>query len=584
MSNQSEEPVVKMVGFAEPPEELAEHHKDLKRLEEEKKKSSSFHKIPAELQYLNRKDKNYPKPLPVQLHSHQHKKPGKILGDLKKVHVKDIAVINKDTEINFSFSFIELPIPNHNVLVSIKYANLNSWDIGKLNKYYYNLSDTKVGLGHEFVGEVVDVGKNVTDFAKGDYVVGCVSPNGRKGSLSTTLLLNSSKDFMVKLDDITLEKMSSIDPYLKYSPEDAVSDGEEEEPESEVELIDIKTKVESKIKSKANLNMFPVEETLPDLAKASTIPVLYCKAKQALQHLKEDTLPNILIAGADTNLGFTIIQLLTSSLYQFQRLTVVMIIKESNLREMKKWVRYFKRTANCNCDLNLELVTYDLINEDIVLPGEQTPINYKKPDLATADVLEAMFKNAKELINTSNINNYKLDLVIDILGSHFLKKTRIRYKKLDYVNFPAFNNLDDNTSLSKLLHADVKEPLFVKLLKPKASMPGYVSFCKYTLKEPSYSIDKLIDYSTQSSEQSIFNPWSLSWTSGFANSFIKYNYYDELNLVTTREWIIEGLNMFLKQQVKFKIDAYIDWRNHYKDYVKEIRKTDGKVVFKVEDF
>lgn len=548
------------------------------------------------MQYLERKDKITPKQILPQLQSHiqqLHKKPGKVLGDLKRVHVKDISVINKDTEINFNFPTIDLPIPNHNVLVNIKYAGLNSGDIAKLNKYYYNLSDTKVGLGHEFVGQVVDVGKNVNDFSKGDYVMGCVSPHGRKGSLSSTLLLNSTKDFMVKLDEFTLEKLAAIGPYLKYSPEDVVAVNAEDAGDdgqdktitgTESEIMDLKTKVESKIKSKANLNMFPVEKELPDLAKVCTIPVLYCRAKQALQHLYENSLPNILIAGADTNLGFTIIQLLISSLYQFQRLNIVMIITESNLQEMRKWVRYFKRTASIKCELYLELVTYDLVNEDIVLPGEQIPINYKKPDLATVDVLEAMFKNSKEQINSSNINDYKLDLIIDILGSHFLKKTSIRYKKLNYINFPAFNKVDSSSLLSKLLHAEVKEPLFVKLLKPKAKQPGYVSFCKYTLTEPSYSIDKLIDYSTQSSEQSVFNPWSLSWTSGFANSFIKYNYYDELNLSTKREWLIEGLNLFLKQEIKFKVDAYLDWRNHYKEYIKQLRKVDGKVIFKVEDF
>ncbi|EGV64150.1 hypothetical protein PSN45_003744 [Yamadazyma tenuis] len=578
-----EKPKRKSVGFAPLPEEdLKEHHENLKKIEESKKNSIPFHQIPPELSYLQKFDKPAPKPLPTGPPlPPKPVKPHKVLGDLKKVHVKDISVINKDTELNFNYPTIELPIPSHNVLVSIKYAGLNSFDISKLNKYYFNLSDVKVGLGYEFVGQVVDIGATAKqELSKGDYVMGILSPTGRKGAFSSTVLLNPTKDFLVQLDDLTLDKLAKVDPYLEFSQLKGFSDDSSESSESDDQPRPSQTPATAP-KRKTALS---VEDELPALAKAATIPVLYCKAKQALQHLKPTEYPNLMINGADTNLGYTLIQMLSSSLYEFERLNLVLVVKESRLKQMRKWVRHLKGSTASDGEMNFEVVSYDLENEDIVLPGEKIPINYKKPDLMAVDVLEAMFKNSKEKITAANIDNYKFDLIVDITGSHYLQKTSIRYKKLDYLNFPVVDNLDDDTKLSTLLKANVKDQFFIKLMKPKSQSSGLVSFCKFTLKEPSYSIDTLIDYSTQASEQSILNPWSSKWSSGIANSLLRYNYYDEINLTTTRPWIIEGLNLFLKNEIKFQVDHYIDWRNNFKQYIKDLRKHDGKVVMKVEDF
>ena len=58
-------PKKKSVGFAAAPEEdLKEHHKVLKQKEEIKLKSSPFHKIPAELAYLEKRNSKIdPKPI-----------------------------------------------------------------------------------------------------------------------------------------------------------------------------------------------------------------------------------------------------------------------------------------------------------------------------------------------------------------------------------------------------------------------------------------------------------------------------------------------------------------------------------------
>ena len=63
--SQDIKPKKKSVGFAAAPEEdLKEHHKVLKQKEEIKLKSSPFHKIPAELAYLEKRNSKIdPKPI-----------------------------------------------------------------------------------------------------------------------------------------------------------------------------------------------------------------------------------------------------------------------------------------------------------------------------------------------------------------------------------------------------------------------------------------------------------------------------------------------------------------------------------------
>ncbi|CAH6721351.1 hypothetical protein CLIB1444_06S00188 [[Candida] jaroonii] len=529
----------KKVGFApEPEEDLKEHHEQLKKIEQDKRQYNSFQKMPPELSYLNPKTPG-PKPLPTKIESTEPKpiKKVKELGDLKRCHVKDISVINKDTEINFNYPTIELPISSYNLLVQVEFAGLNSFDISKINKYYYNLSDTYVGLGYEFCGTVVDIGKNVKNgLAKGDKVFGSVSPFGRKGSLSTTLLLNPQKDFIVKIDDEMLESLENVDINLEFNE--------------------------------------PSNLQISTLGKFSSLPVLYCKTKQALQHLKNLQSPVILINGADTNLGLTILQVLNSSLYNFQYLTLILIVEDGNVEIMENYVKQFQTPNKI-----FEIIEFNLENTDIVLPGEKIPINFKKPDLMAVNIFESMFKHSSETINKSNINNYKCDLIIDIIGSNWLTKTSIKYKKLDYLTLP----VKFETPLSSLLVAN-NDYFFTKLLKPKSSYSSFVSFCKFNLKESSYSIDKLIDYSTQSNEQSLLNPWAANWTSNIANSLIKYNYHDEINLIVKSSWIMEGYQLLADNELKFKIDEFIDWRNNFKQYYTKLRKNDGKVIFSLEKF
>lgn len=543
--------MTKKVGFAaEPKEDLRQHHQKLKEIEEEKKKFISFHKIPPELKYLDRLNDPGPKPLP-SYKPETKQKPYKPLGNLKKCHVKDLSVVNKNTEVNFNYPTIELPINPYNLLVQVSYASLNSCDIAKINKYYYNLSDSNIGLGYEFSGEIIDIGSKVNNgFALGDKVFGCVDPSRRTGSLSTTLLISPEKDYIVKIDDDVYKNIKEIEPLFKIN----------------------RPKPQGTNDNSINQDIKVIE--LPTLAKFSIFPALYCRAQQALQHLKNLTLPVILINGADTNLGYTIIQILNSSMYDFENLTLIMIAEDNNVESVEDFVSQYEGIHK-----NFKVIEFNLETTDIVLPGERIPVNFKKPDLMAINLFEAMFKQSSEVINANNVNNYRFDLIVDIIGSNWLTKTSIKYKKLDYLKLP----VKFEAPLSSLLIAN-KDPFLTKLLKPKSMNSSFVSFCKFNTKNSSYSIDELVNYKTQSNEESILNLWSNSWTSNIANTLSNYRYFDEINIKIRRDWLVQGLQLFQDNEIKFKVDEFFDWNQNFRDYYKKLRTTDAKIVLKIEKF
>lgn len=591
----------KSVGFAPLPEEdLKSHHEDLKKKEQEKLKSNPFHKIPPELSYLEKKA-----PAPKALPSYRPKKAASLSGtssvadiDIRKLHyfnIKDISVQNKETELNFNYPVIDLPLPANQVLVDIKYASLNSFDLSKINRYLLNLSNTKVGLGYEFAGIITDVGSAIElngTFARGDAVVGIVDPLDRKGTLSTSLVVNPSRDILVKLGDDALARAMNINIELSFDNSDADTNSFEVDSSSDDSIDDqaavravSSTARATKLVREKKKSPYTIDPEIPTLAKFASFPVLYCRAKQMLAHTKfAHNSGNILINGADTNLGFTFIQLLNSPVYNFNKLNLILIVRDSNYKYMSNFVKQF--TIGHYYDetkpKHITILTYDMVNEDLVLPGEKTPINYKKKDYFASEVIEALFKPHTPLvdppISAENIGQYKLDLLVDLVGSKMYFQDSIRFSKLDKIDLPLREHT--NVPLEELFNARVKEPFLVKLLKPKKTGSAFVSGCKFSLSEPTYRIDQAIDYS----EASVINPWAAKWSSNLFNNWTNYNYFEELELRIDYHWVEEGLRLLLEDQLKFRIDDFSDWRNDYRGHIKQLRTEDGKVLFKIEDF
>ncbi|RLV92405.1 hypothetical protein JA1_003204 [Spathaspora sp. JA1] len=577
--SESPKPKKKSVGFAEAPiEDLQQHHKILRQKEEEKKKSSSFHKIPPELAYLEKKNLGQgPKqisPKPPSVPSFNRTKLSDLpdLKNLKYFDVKDISVQNKETELQFHYSQIDLPPAADSVIVDVKYGSLNSLDLAKINQYLLNLSNVKVGLGYEFSGVVNYVGANMSSkFSIGDFVVGAIDPSARRGALSTCQLVHPGRDVLIKVDEETLNQLNNIDIELKFNVNEQFEiDSDEESRELEQQLL--------QQQNKPKKGTFPVENTIPPLGKISTFPVLYNRAKQLLQYLSAGTnRANILINGADTTVGLTLIQVLLSE-YQFSSMNLLCVIRESSSKYMEQAVNYFsKKYYDPSADKQLTLIPFDIVNDDLIFPGEKVPIVYKKPNYFAIEIIDALLNNDHGSIDTSNINDYKLDSIIDLIGcKKYFQETSIKLHEIETLNLPFKSKM--NASLESLFGKE-KEPFLVKILKPKKFGSSLVSGCNFNIEKPSYNINELSAVTTE-----ILNPWSSKWSSNLFNNWTTYNYYDEIQLKIKQEWCNQGLELLLANQLKFKIDHYIDWRNDYKQYVNQLKLNDGKVVFKVEDF
>ena len=499
----------KHVGFAEPPKELEEHHDALRKKEEEKLEYNPFHKIPPELLYLHKKPAG-PKPLPQEpVKPVRTQKSNEILGDLRMMAIKDISVQNKQTEVNFSYPEIDLKLVPLAILVNVKYSSLNGFDLSKVNTYAWNFSDTRVGLGYEYVGVVSRVGSLVQDFSPGDKVFGCTCPTARHGALSSSVILMPGRDIILPVDEELEQKLQTVDAelVLDLDPKFAVKDEEEDDSEENEES--------------------PQISNWPALSKLCAFPVQYCRSKQALQHLKPLTRSNILINGADTLLGVTLLQVLCSSLYSGD-ITVILVIRESSSQYMTELVN--KLTKDPTKARRFYLIPFDMKNDDLVLAGEKTPINYKKAEF---------------------------------------------FDRIQTLNIPFVSKLGE--PLTDVLNAGTKEPFLVKIMKPKAHNSSFVSFCNYALDPPSYSIDKQLP-GTQ-----LLGLWSMKWLQSLANSLLStFNYYEEHGLEVKRQWLEEGLQLMVDGEVKFRAE-YMDWRQ-FRKHIASLRRDDGKFLFQVEDF
>lgn len=564
----------KKVGFAaEPVEELKEHHLEV---DQSRKEYNPFQKIPPELSYIEHKSlgprpiKSTPKKRPIS-----HEK-SNMTENNSHIFVKDLSVQNKDTPLNFHYLEIGLPIPANQVLVDVNYVSLNSYDVFKISSYSMGLSNTKRGLGYEFSGRVVLCGDYIDNtFLPEQKVVGCIRPLEKKGALSSCILMDPNRDVLIPLDENAQEQVDSLDVELRF----------ENRLKANFQLDE--ASIES-VRKKQN-DPSTTSKKLPALAKFSLFPTLYCRAKQALQHaqgtFESSKSATVLLHGADTNLGLTIFQLLNSNLYSFiEDLRVVMLVREGNLLQMRELAACYNQGDYYDPSRRKRffVTSFDFPNDDIILPGEEPPFKYKQPEHIACEMAEALLKDTRSPVTEKNCENFKFDLIVDIVGSRqVLRPTQINYGVLNDLALRFPENPAHKVSLEKFLNAGLKEPLSSKLLKPKATGSCFVSCCQYNLLDTTYKIDYLLNPSISEYSSSL---WSNSWSSSLANTLSRSNYYDETYLNLNKSWVIEGLSLFLRGELKFKVDSYFDWRNNFKKYFPLMKKDDMKIVLLIEQF
>lgn len=505
--------------------------------------------------------------------------------DLRSVAVKDISVMNKQTELNFNYHEYPLPVAGDKVLVDVKYASLSSFDIAKLSKYILNLSTEFVGLGYDFAGVVVGAGsKYAASYPVGCTVLGVVNPLSKKGSLLSSLVANPSRDILIVVLDETLARLGALDIKLSFASVSPFLVGDTSPDSSSSEFLDSDLPIGTPKTRLTRKDPYEIENALPPMGKLCAFPAQYCRAQQSLTLMtgvfKSQGSANVLINGADTNLGYTILQTICSSVYTeiLESYNVILVCQERNVKRL----RNLAARLGSGGARNIQVIAFDLANEDLVLPGEKTPVNYKKVGFFAAEIIECMFKSIpeSEKVGAANINKVKIDLFIDIVGSRKMFQQPVNVGSLDEVNFPFRDRFAPGVTLRKLL-GSAKEPFFLKIMKPKSHGSTFVSYCKYTNPETSYLIDKLVDHTSKD----MFNPWSMRWTLDLANQFVaKYSYYEKFELEIKRAWVEEAFRLVLAGELHVAVDDVVDWRSNYKKYIGQMRSHDGQTVFKIESF
>ena len=576
----------KAVAFASPPPEIKQIHKEK---EQDLIKSNPFHKIPPELAYLQKRNDPGPKPLPQSLPVKKNNGPQ--LGILRNRPIKELATLKLEALVSFDYPTVLLPVAANHVLVDTKYASLNSLDLSKINQWLAGRFGYKVGIGYEFSGIVLEVGSNwKNDFAEGDVVFGITDPLDKKGSFSTEIVVSPLRDILVRVTEDDLATLDNTNVNLDFAERTkfALDDSETTDTTTEIGSVANADGDSANTDGKSSATSKPEDspEALPAMAKLCTFPSLYCRAKDVLSYLPPGlTSASILINGADTALGMTIVQALHQESYQFEKLNLILIIRDEKYTEMENFADHFMTTDDRfpTRITKISLVTHDMLRDpqrELVLRGDDKYMQ-KKPDFFASQVVEALFATQyydDDLpVDEHNVVQYKLDLFVDIVGCKQYFQRNVNWKKLDEIKLPLAHHLA--APLAKIFKANTSEPFITKLLKPKRYGSSFVSCCRFTVKSPTYSVDDLITYESTSP-----SPWGSKWASSIMNTMTSYNYYECHSLVTKRSWVLEGYELLKRGTLKFKIDHYGDWRTDFKGKVNQLREDDGKMVVKVEDF
>ena len=418
------------------------------------------------------------------------------------------------------------------------------------------------------------------NYSVGDYVFGLIDPTSRRGSLSSSQLIYPNRDVLIKVDEETLNKLHQVDININTAGVGKDFQIEEDEQSSTTPKEDSKDDVAST----SHKNSEP-HSTLPPLAKLCSFPLLYNHSKQLLQHLNpKNTEANILINGADTNLGLTLLQILLKEYPNLEYMKLILVIREKSLKFMEGIVDQFqKKYYNPSQTRDFKIISFDLFNDGLYFPGEKIPVNFKKPNFFASEVINALLVplrhnggvGEQQKIDEKNINDYKLDMIIDLIGcKKYFQTTSTKINEIEEINLPFKQNIC--TSLGKLFNGNVKEPFLTRILKPKKYGSSLVSACNFDISEPTYDIDHLVTF-----QEGILNPWSSSWTSNLLNNWTNYNYHQETGLSFKQQWCQQALDLVLDDKLKFKIDGLTEWKNFKK---KDVRVDDAKYILQVEDF
>lgn len=114
----------------------------------------------------------------------------------KRVPVKALTFVNKDTPPSFTYSNINSPIPASQILIRIYAAALNPLDLQLMNSF---LPGQKT-VGHDFSGVIEEVGANhVSKWQVGDRVCGMMSNLIGQGTVSTYITINPNSTNIIKI-------------------------------------------------------------------------------------------------------------------------------------------------------------------------------------------------------------------------------------------------------------------------------------------------------------------------------------------------------------------------------------------------
>lgn len=129
-----------------------------------------------------------------------------------KVPVKSLTFVSKDTPPTFTYSNINSPIPNNNVLIKVSAAAINPVDLQLLNSPLSIAAPGVKGIGRDFSGVIEEVGTNQTkNWAVGDRVCGMYLHIAGQGTIASHVCLNPNTDRIIKIPpNLTTQEAASF--------------------------------------------------------------------------------------------------------------------------------------------------------------------------------------------------------------------------------------------------------------------------------------------------------------------------------------------------------------------------------------